>query len=133
VLAPADVIRLEDDAVVLLDQTLLPTERRDRRCATVADLVVAIRELAIRGAPALGIAGAMGVALAARLAPDDLAAARGAVAAAAHDLATARPTAVNLAWGVEQARTLADREWADVDALRGALASCARAVHADEV
>ena len=47
-LAPADVIRLESDAVVLLDQTRLPGERVDRRCTTVGELCAAIRELAIK-------------------------------------------------------------------------------------
>ncbi len=68
-LAPTDVIRLEAGAVVLLDQTRLPGERVDRRCATVAELCDAIRELAIRGAPAIGIAAAMGMAQAARSSP----------------------------------------------------------------
>ena len=65
-LAPADVIRLEAGAVVMLDQTRLPGERIDRRCVTVPELCTAIRELAIRGAPAIGIAAAMGMAQAAR-------------------------------------------------------------------
>ena len=66
VLAPGDVIRLEGDAVVMLDQTRLPGERVDRRCGSTAELCAAIRELAIRGAPAIGIAAAMGMAQAAR-------------------------------------------------------------------
>ena len=68
---PHDIIRLEDEAVVLLDQTRLPAERVERSCRTVADLVDAIQVLAIRGAPALGVAGAMGVALAARTGAGD--------------------------------------------------------------
>ena len=51
---------------MLLDQTRLPGERVERSCRTVAELVDAIQVLAIRGAPALGVAGAMGIALAAR-------------------------------------------------------------------
>ena len=69
VLAPGDVIRLEGDAVVMLDQTRLPGERVDRRCVPTAELCTAIRELAIRGAPAIGIAAAMGMAQAARRSP----------------------------------------------------------------
>ena len=68
-LAPADIIRLEPDSVDVLDQTLLPQLRSERRCASVPELITAIRVLAIRGAPALGVAGAMGVALAAAQAP----------------------------------------------------------------
>ena len=56
--------------MVLLDQTRLPGERVERSCRTVAELIDAIQVLAIRGAPALGVAGAMGIALAARTAPE---------------------------------------------------------------
>ncbi|HUR73448.1 MAG TPA: S-methyl-5-thioribose-1-phosphate isomerase [Sporichthya sp.] len=84
-------------AVILLDQTRLPGVEVERVCGDVPTLVAAIRELAVRGAPLLGIAGAYGVALAAARGDD--------VPAAARSLATARPTAVNLATGV--ARVLA--------------------------
>ncbi len=73
----------------------------------------AIQELAIRGAPALGVAGAMGVALAAALGPDDPEALRREVESAADALAVARPTAVNLAWGVGEARAVLDGPWTD--------------------
>lgn len=79
-------------AVVLLDQTRLPTDEVDLVCADVPALVDAIRRLVVRGAPLLGIAGGYGVALAAARGDD--------VASAAQALATARPTAVNLATGV---------------------------------
>jgi methylthioribose-1-phosphate isomerase len=55
-----------DGAVEIIDQTALPERLLARRLATVADLVTAVRTLAVRGAPALGVAGALGVALAAR-------------------------------------------------------------------
>ncbi|MEU7742551.1 S-methyl-5-thioribose-1-phosphate isomerase [Nonomuraea sp. NPDC049158] len=80
-----------DGAVELVDQTRLPDECVMVRIETVADLIDAIRRLAVRGAPALGVAGALGVALADG---DQDAIAR---------LRAARPTAVNLAWGVDQA------------------------------
>ncbi|MGR6921277.1 S-methyl-5-thioribose-1-phosphate isomerase [[Actinomadura] parvosata] len=80
-----------DGAVELVDQTLLPDKLVMLRIRTVGELVDAIRRLAVRGAPALGVAGALGVVLAdgdpARIA----------------ELRAARPTAVNLAWGVDQA------------------------------
>ena len=81
-LAPEAIIRLTDDAVEMLDQTRLPGEEVTLVCRTWPEVVDAIRRLAIRGAPAIGIAGAMGVALAARSAGDDLDAARAEVAAA---------------------------------------------------
>ena len=55
-----------EGAVTAVDQRALPGEYRIRRLATVDELVAAIADLAIRGAPALGAAGALGVALAAR-------------------------------------------------------------------
>jgi methylthioribose-1-phosphate isomerase len=82
-------------AVALLDQTRLPAEEKVVTCQHVPELVDAIRRLVIRGAPALGVAGAFGVALAAWRGDD--------VAAAARLLCEARPTAVNLAWGTRRA------------------------------
>ena len=55
-----------DGAVVIVDQTALPGRTVQLRLSTVEELVAAIQRLAVRGAPALGVAGAMGVALAAR-------------------------------------------------------------------
>src|SRR5690349_1442038 len=95
-------------AVRLLDQTLLPGTTVDRVLDTTDGLVQAIAELAVRGAPALGVAGAMGVVLAmdegAREGWDDAQ-----VQAAVDRVRHARPTAVNLAWGVDQVRPLMDR------------------------
>ncbi|HKB31596.1 MAG TPA: S-methyl-5-thioribose-1-phosphate isomerase [Streptosporangiaceae bacterium] len=87
-------------AVALLDQTRLPAEMTVVTCGDVPALVAAIRALVVRGAPMLGVAGAYGVALAAYLGDD--------VGAAAGALTGARPTAVNLAWGVR--RSLAAHE-----------------------
>ena len=64
-LEPDRVIRLEDDAVVLLDQRRLPDEEVDLACRSSAEVAEAIRTLAVRGAPAIGIAAAYGYALAA--------------------------------------------------------------------
>ena len=89
-------------AVDLLDQTALPSRERRLVCTDVPQLVDAIRRLAVRGAPLLGIAGGYGVALAA-LRGDD-------VAVAADALAAARPTAVNLAWAVRRTQAAFDRE-----------------------
>jgi methylthioribose-1-phosphate isomerase len=85
----------QDGAVVLIDQTLLPDQEQWLRITEVDALVDCIARLAVRGAPALGAAGALGVALAAQRGVD--------VPAAAARLRTARPTAVNLARGVDRA------------------------------
>jgi methylthioribose-1-phosphate isomerase len=77
-------------AIELLDQTKLPQVEATITCTDVPTLVDAIRRLAVRGAPMLGIAGAYGVALAAARGDD--------VAAATTAIADARPTAANLGW-----------------------------------
>lgn len=82
-------------AIELLDQTRLPHTETVLTCGDVPSLVDAIRRLAVRGAPLLGIAGAYGVALAAALGDD--------VPAAAAAIERARPTAVNLGWGARLA------------------------------
>ena len=88
-----------DGAVEIIDQTALPATERWLRLSTVDDLVAAIARLAVRGAPALGVAGAFGVVLAVREHGDDLAA----LASAVRRIETARPTAVNLGYGVRLA------------------------------
>jgi methylthioribose-1-phosphate isomerase len=86
-----------DGAVEIIDQTALPAATRVLRLSTVEELVDAVRRLAVRGAPALGVAGAMGVALAARV-PDARERAY-----LVELIETARPTAVNLARGARRA------------------------------
>jgi S-methyl-5-thioribose-1-phosphate isomerase len=94
-----------DGAVEIIDQTALPGELRILRLHTVGELVAAIQSLSVRGAPALGVAGAFGVALAARVHADDPAALADAVRRIEH----ARPTAVNLARGTRRAAALLPR------------------------
>ena len=97
-LEPEQIVRLEEDgrAVVLLDQRRLPDEVVEVRCATAAEVAAAIRDMVVRGAPAIGIAAAYGVALAS-LRGDDL-------AEAERVLADSRPTAVNLPWALARMR-----------------------------
>ena len=97
-LTPERIIRYEEDGpkVLLLDQRRLPDEVVELECRSVAQLVTAIRELAIRGAPAIGVAAAYGLALAAERGED--------LDEAAAALAASRPTAVNLVWALEQMR-----------------------------
>jgi methylthioribose-1-phosphate isomerase len=91
----------------LLDQRALPREASWVRCDGAGEVAEAIRTMVVRGAPAIGIAAAYGVALAA-LRGDDLAVARGA-------LAMSRPTAVNLRWAIEAGAALSSA--ADLEAL----------------
>jgi len=99
----------DNGTLVLLDQTALPHEMRLRRCARWEDVADAIRTLAVRGAPAIGLAGAYALALAARSA-SGLGAAerRRVVREAAAGLRSTRPTAVNLAWALDRQLALAD-------------------------
>ena len=93
-------IEWHEGVVRMIDQRRLPGELAFLDAATVAELCTAIRTLAVRGAPALGVAGAMGVALASVNGQD--------LDEAAALLVATRPTAVNLAWGVTRARCAAD-------------------------
>jgi methylthioribose-1-phosphate isomerase len=104
-----------DDGLWLIDQTKLPGELVPVRILSVKQLVNAIKALQIRGAPALGAAGAYGIALAADLssatsAPDLILE----LETAAQMLKGSRPTAINLSWGVDRAvRSAANGETAE--------------------
>jgi methylthioribose-1-phosphate isomerase len=89
--------------VRIIDQRLLPGALVERELRTLADVREAIRTLAVRGAPAIGIAGAMG--LVAVLSPNESASRDALLADArrvASDISATRPTAVNLAWALER-------------------------------
>jgi methylthioribose-1-phosphate isomerase len=134
VLEPHRIARLEDDAVVLLDQTRLPGETVEVRLETWQEVAAAIRGMVVRGAPAIGIAAAYGVALAARRsAAGSVEVLREDVERACSGLAAARPTAVNLPWAVAQMRECAQAPHSDADALRAALRARAEQLHLDEV
>jgi methylthioribose-1-phosphate isomerase len=93
-LEPEAILRLEADRVVLLDQRLLPLEEVELVCRSAAEVADAIRTLAVRGAPAIGVAAAYAYALAAT-SGDDL-------ETADRVLRASRPTAVNLAWALDR-------------------------------
>jgi len=101
-------VRWTGERLVLLDQTLLPGRELEREYTRWEDVAEAIRALVVRGAPAIGVAAAFGVVLAAR----QSAAARGQplladVETAIKGLAATRPTAVNLFWALERMRAVA--------------------------
>ncbi|MEU6257655.1 S-methyl-5-thioribose-1-phosphate isomerase [Streptomyces sp. NPDC047043] len=117
----------EGPVLVLLDQTRLPAEEVELVCTDAPALVDAIRSLAVRGAPLLGIAGAYGVALAAARGFD--------VDDAATALSGARPTAVNLAVGVRRAQSAYRAEFAkngDPERAAAAALTAARALHKED-
>ncbi len=111
-LEPERILRLEDDAVVLLDQRLLPLEEVEVRCETSGALAGAIERMVVRGAPAIGVAAAYGIALAASKGEN--------LVEADRVLRASRPTAVNLAWALDEMRDDPSYEHA-------------RRIHADEV
>lgn len=99
-------VALRGDAVVLLDQRQLPTTEAYLSYRDADGVAAAIRDMVVRGAPAIGIAAAMGMAVAARQAPDEPSDFHAALEQAGNTLIAARPTAVNLAWAVGRIRTL---------------------------
>jgi methylthioribose-1-phosphate isomerase len=97
-----------DGTIRIIDQTRLPAEEHVLFLSTVEELAEAISSLRVRGAPALGVAGGLGVALAAQRAQESGEDVGEAVSRAASLLATTRPTAVNLAWGIERVKKVYD-------------------------
>src|SRR5262252_2836217 len=130
-------IAREADAVVMIDQRKLPAQEIYVRCKTAAEVAKAIRTMVIRGAPAIGVAAAMGIALGMRKSK-----ATGTQKFAAEfqnicDLLEAtRPTAVNLFWAIERMkRTFASAVQAgeSVDQIKDRLEQEADAIHDEDV
>ena len=128
-------VRWQHERLVLLDQTLLPVREVSREYQRWEDVAEAIRSLVVRGAPAIGVTAAFGVALAAQASRattfDDLLAD---VEAAIKGLAATRPTAVNLFWALERMRRtmLAARE-TPLPALRARLSAEAQAILEEDI
>ena len=99
---PLDPVRWQDSGVRLIDQRLLPGELLYRTCRDVEELAEAIETLAVRGAPAIGIAAAYGVVLGAQLALGQDKNVRAGAIRAAERLRRTRPTAVNLFWALDR-------------------------------
>src|SRR3954453_14113849 len=97
-LLPSQIVRLDPaiPAVVLLDQRRLHDEVVELECRTIPELAEAVKTLAVRGAPAIGVAAAYGMAPA-QLRGDDM-------KEAEQILAASRPTAVNLFWALDEMR-----------------------------
>jgi methylthioribose-1-phosphate isomerase len=107
------------DHLRLIDQRLLPHEERWVECRSAEDVAHAIHEMAVRGAPAIGIAAGYGLALGLMRDP-------GAYDAAEAVLAQSRPTAVNLRWVLERMRRMKDRS-------AGAVLAEARSIHDEDL
>jgi methylthioribose-1-phosphate isomerase len=128
-------VRWRGDRLVLLDQTRLPREEVELECGAWEDVAAAIRTLVVRGAPAIGVAAAFGVALAARASrADTFDALLADLEAAIKGLAATRPTAVNLFWALDRMRrvALAERR-APLPGLRARLLAEAQAILEEDV
>src|SRR5262245_46728451 len=99
-----ETIQWTDAGVVMIDQTHLPIDEHYITCRDYEEVAAAIRDMTIRGAPAIGVAAAMGVALGVLKASEtDLDAQ---VATICDTLARTRPTAVNLFWAIDRMKRL---------------------------
>lgn len=114
-------VRFENAELILLDQRRLPIDERYLRCRDAEEVAAAIRALAVRGAPAIGIAAAFGVVLSAQVHEigNDLER-REAIIADCAVLHAARPTAVNLAWALRRMRAVLDAHGPDPSVLLAA-------------
>jgi methylthioribose-1-phosphate isomerase len=99
-----------EDGVRMIDQTLLPSREEYVTCRNYQEVAEAIRSMKIRGAPAIGVAAAMGVALGVKACDAaDVAGLRRQFDQISREIAATRPTAVNLFWAVERMRRLFDK------------------------
>lgn len=102
----------EDSALVLLDQRYLPTREDDYVCHTVENIIYALQTMVVRGAPAIGVTAAYGCWIAAKEV-QECENWRDELATKLEEIAEARPTAVNLRWGVERMKALWESSQAD--------------------
>ena len=109
-------MRWKGDRLELLDQRRLPEETVYVTCRTAAETANAIRDMVVRGAPAIGCAAAFGIALDAMRGAD--------LAAASVQLAASRPTAVNLFWALDRMKGVADAEAEAIAIYEEDLAAC---------
>lgn len=128
---PFKAVQWRDDRLVLLDQRRLPGEESYLELENVGAVADAIRDMAVRGAPAIGITAAYGVVLAARQRRSGGGVDRDRLKDDLDHLILARPTAVNLAWAVERMRRVV--AVTTDDDLEGALLEEARGIHAADV
>lgn len=134
-IAPPDTIRRDGDAVVILDQAVLPHRREFRHLACLEEAAAAIRDMQVRGAPLIGVTAAFGVALALqREAGDER------LAQALAILGATRPTAVNLHWALRRMQAVLSRlppaeraraAWDEAEAIRAGDAGTCAAIGAN--
>ncbi len=118
----------------LIDQRMLPGKFQIYTCRSSDDVVIAIREMVVRGAPAIGAAAAFGIALAAcRSAAPDAETLRQELSLAGEALVASRPTAVNLAWGVRRMLEESRRPFNSAADLRQAMVDASQRIADEDV
>lgn len=130
-------VKWTDEGVSMLDQRLLPTEEKWLMLRTYDDVAAGIKDMVVRGAPAIGVSAAYGVALAAKTfvgtSVDDL---EEEIDYASDILAKTRPTAVNLFWAIDRMRRTFQRAKSDgksVSEIKQILADEAKAIHDEDI
>jgi methylthioribose-1-phosphate isomerase len=132
---PVEALRWRRDRVELLDQRALPQRVEYIGCATAAEVAAAIREMVVRGAPAIGCAAAFGVALeATRPTFSSLEDLFRSIEHAFVELGASRPTAVNLFWALDRMRHVFDSaRHLPPEQLAAKLVAEAEAIHAEDL
>jgi methylthioribose-1-phosphate isomerase len=127
-----ETIQWTDAGVVMIDQTRLPREQVFVTCTDYLQVAEAIRSMIIRGAPAIGVAAGMGVAIGVQKTnPDDLAAEFPVIC---ETLAATRPTAVNLFWAIDRMKKLyAAIESEPIEVIRGRLIREAQVMRLEDI
>ena len=121
-----ETIEWSDSGVVMIDQTRLPRETTYVTCTTYLEVADAIRTMVIRGAPAIGVAAAMGVALGVLQGHD--------IETVSAELAGTRPTAVNLFWAIDRMRRVhASLKGLPAEEIRAALVREAQAIKTEDI
>ena len=129
-----ETVTWRDEAVVLIDQRRLPAEEVYVHCRTAGEVADAIRDMVVRGAPAIGVTAALGLALGARRTSAEGPALQAEFDGLCALLAATRPTAVNLFWAIERMRAAFARLLpAGPAAVRDGLLREALAMHAEDV
>ncbi|MFI5395492.1 MAG: S-methyl-5-thioribose-1-phosphate isomerase [Candidatus Binatia bacterium] len=124
-------VKWRNGTVVMIDQRLLPGREVYRVCRDYREVARAIKDMVIRGAPAIGVAAAFGIALGMRQTRRDVPAAFERIC---QTFAATRPTAVNLFWAIERMRrTFADVHTHSLDGIREALRREAQAIHDEDI
>src|SRR3974390_1994692 len=121
-----ETIQWTREGVVMIDKTRLPREQAFVTCRSYTEVAHAIRSMVIRGAPAIGVAAAMGVALGVQEGAD--------FETVCSTLAATRPTAVNLFWAIERMRRLrASINGASAADLTSRMIAEAQAIKAEDI